>query len=125
MYSGTLHRLTEDDGTADIIVKVAEWLLHRFPHRLEASEVQDCFDRRVGEDSIESLAIENIDLVKLHGLAGELLDPFNGGMGAIGEVVDDYHIVAGLEKDETGMTADIACPPGDQYAHQVASGTED
>jgi hypothetical protein len=125
MHSGTPHRLTEDDGTADIIVEVAEWLLHRLPHRLEAGEVKDGFDRGFGEDSIESLAIENIDLVKFHGLARELLDPFDGSTGAVGEVVDHYHIVTGLEKDETGMTADIACPPGDQYAHQVASGTED
>ena len=65
------------------------------------------------------VAIPDVGLVELGLDVGELGDPRQHRRKGIGEVVDDDHLVAGLDECDHRVAADETGSAGDQDAHRV------
>lgn len=76
---------------------------------LESSEVDDTVDLGVlGEDLVEGLLVDNIDIVEVRAAAADELDAVKGNLGGVVEVVDNHDIVAVLEECQRGEGANVS-----------------
>ena len=66
----------------------------------------------VVEDPAQSGFIQKVALDEGEGFAGDLPDPVQGLFFAVAEVVDGNDFVAGLQKFNTGVGADISSAAG-------------
>src|SRR5690606_5397197 len=80
-------------------------------------EVEDAVSPAGGEDGVDRLGVAQVDRVGLDLAAGDLGDPAEGGGLAVGEVVEDHHVVSGFDEEHHGVAPDVPGPAGDHDAH--------
>jgi hypothetical protein len=69
------------------------------------------------DDAVEGRLVSDVGFVELGDRTGDLTHPIENRAFRIDEIVDDHHIVAGLEQLDDGVTPDEAGSPGDQNSH--------
>ena len=121
LHPGLLHHLGQHQGGVQVVVVVFPGLGHGFAHGLQTGKVDDAADLVFGEDLPQQPFVPDIALIKLQGLAGELLHPLQAFGIGIAQIVDDHHAVAALQKLQAGVRADIPGAAGDQNIHDVTS----
>ncbi len=72
---------------------------------------------RWGENRIESLFVDQVDLMKDDGSAGYLLDTLQGYSAWIGKIVDNGNIMSFFQQFKAGVAADITGPAGNKNIH--------
>ena len=99
----SVHRMNQGDRAAHIIVVIVDRDFGRFSHGLQACEVDNCFDFLFSEQSSEALGVSNIGLNEYQRARRKLLNPGDRSRLAVGEIIDDYEFVAGIQQLNAGM----------------------
>ena len=111
------HDFQQGYGGQQVVLIVAEGLLHALAHGLEAREMDGAADVMLLKDFVESRLIPHVDAIEGHFLPRQLLHPLQGFGGAVAEVVHGHHVVAQLQQSEAGVGPDVPGAAGDQYLH--------
>jgi hypothetical protein len=117
------HRPHEAGQATDVGVVIVERDPHRLPDRLACGEVQHGVDPVRREHLLQSPPVEEVDRVHAEQRpAGDLLDPADRGVRAVGVVVDHHDLVAVREELDAGVAADEPGAPGDQDGPRAPRG---
>ena len=120
MHLGAPHGFEQPQRADHVVVVVAQRLLHRLAHRLQASKVHHCAGATVGQCVVQRGSVADVALVQLHALAGQCLHPRQHLARTVAEVVQHRHWVACRQQLHAGVAADVAGTAGDQDGGQAA-----
>ena len=112
------HRLAEVDGCAEIVVVVAQRLLHRLPHRLEPGKVEHAVKAVRVEKLVEGRAVEKIHFAEFERLSCDALDAPQALRVGVGEIVRHNDRVSGVQKLHAGVAADVSGAAGNENVHR-------
>ena len=109
------HQADDVHKRGEVVAVVFERLLHRLAHGFRRCEVDHRVEFVLFEDLAESRPVAAVDLDEGDVHAGDLAHAFDGVEVAVRKVVDDHHVVAGVDEFHGGVRADVACTAADQY----------
>ena len=112
------HHIQDDQRAVEVIVVVFDGLGHALADGLIGCELDDRRDvGTLGEDLLHILVFGHIGLIEAEVLAGDLLDAVEDHRGCIIVIVRHDDVVAGIQKLDAGVAADVACAAGNQNSH--------
>ena len=110
------HQADDVHERGEVVAVVFERLLNRLAHGLRRREVDHRVELVLFEDLAESSPVAAVDLDEGNVHARDLAHAFDGVEVAVRKVVvDDHHVVAGVDEFHGGVRADVACTAADQY----------
>ena len=114
------HDIKKGEGIAQVVCVVLDRLGNRLANGLEASEVNDKVNGVLVKDVVESTCIVDVCLVERKALSVFFshygFDAINNLCRSIGEVINNYGLVTGIEQFNNGVAANKARATGDKYA---------
>ena len=112
------HHVQDDQRAVEVIIVVFDGLGHALAHRLVSGKLDDGGDvRALGEDLLHVLVLGHVRIVEAEVLAGDLLHAVQNHGGSVIEIVCHDHVIAGIQKFDAGVAADIAGTAGNQNCH--------
>ena len=115
------HHLAEGNRRADVVVIVIQGSGNRFTHCLETGKMNYGVAGMGGENGLQSGAVPAVNMVKDGSTARNGINAVKDADLAVGEVIRNYDIIAGLQKLHAGVTADVAGAAGDKYCfHDIS-----
>lgn len=118
VHPGGGHGLAEHQGAADVVVEIAQGVLHALADRLESGEMQDPGDRQLLKQPIQEGAIPDVPAHEDRRPPGERGKALHGLHPAVDQVVQYHHFVARTEQLQRRMGTYVACAARD---HQHAT----
>ncbi len=101
----------------EVVVIIAQRHGYRLADRLQAGEVDDRIDRRLGEDRVKRRAVQQIDLVECELPASELLYALQRLGLAVAQIIDDRDGVSGVQQLQAFVAANIPRAACDKNVH--------
>jgi len=114
VHAGGLHGLQQADGADDVVVVIAQRLLHRFAHRLEPGKVHHGGGLGGLQRGLQRGAVADVALDHPQRAARDALDPAQRFALRVAEVVVDGDGMAGGEQFDAGVRTDVAGAAGDE-----------
>ena len=112
------HHIQNDQCAVEVIIIVFDRLGDALAHSLVGRKLDDRGDvRALGEDLFHVLVASHICLIESEVLAGDLLHAVQHHRGSIVVVICHDHVVAGVQKLDAGVAADITGTAGNQNCH--------
>ena len=111
------HCLAKMNGDAEVVVIVAQRLLHRLPHRLETGKMEDAVKGVCLEERVELCPVEKIGFADLDGLSGDLLHAADAFAAGVYEIVHNDDGMPCVEQLHAGVAADVAGAAGNENIH--------
>ena len=112
------HHVQDDQRAVEVIIVVFDGLGHALAHRLISGKLDDGGDvRALGEDLLHVLVLGHVRIVEAEVLAGDLLHAVQHHGGSVIIVICHDHVIAGIQKFDAGVAADIAGTAGNQNCH--------
>ena len=103
------HHIQDDQRAVEVIVVVFVGRGHALADSLIGCELDDRRDvGTLGEDLLHILVFGHIGLIEAEVLAGDLLDAVEDHRGCIIVIVRHDDVVAGIQKLDAGVAADVA-----------------
>ena len=112
------HHVQNDQRAVEVIIVVFDGLGHALAHSLVGCKLDDRGDvRALGEDLLHVLVLGHVRIVEAEVLAGDLLHAVQHHGGSVIIVICHDHVIAGIQKFDAGVAADITGTAGNQNCH--------
>ena len=101
------HHVHQGQGPGDIVLIILPGLCHGLAYRLESGEMDAGIDLFLFKNGVQRLSVQDVRLVKRHGLSRDLFHALQGLLTGIAEIVHNHHVITCILQLHNRMAADI------------------